>query len=323
MKKTIVVLTATACAFSATVQATVTGWDNGKGDVGKVLYVGTTENATDTNVVMTGLGKVSLDTDGNTVIDSVTVSAYDANLKQFRIAADAKDGQTATIKTLTANDGSTITINSSGWDTKKFANLTISSLVANNAKIVVSEGQTLTLGGYTGSISNITVNGTLNLTSAVQGLNSFTLDADSMIGGTYNIGTDGIDTLTITLSDVDVITTALTTSQSYEKQLTATMWNAEKIGSAVLVAEGYTNGGLVFYNMSTDKYYSKASWSDGYVSYNDSDIIELEGNLLYTVAKVNGNRIDGLYATINVPEPTTATLSLLALAGLAARRRRR
>ena len=320
MKKTIVILAATACAFSATVQATVTGWDNGKGG-GKVLYVGTTENASDTNVVRTGLGEVSLDDKGNTVIESVTVSEYDSSLKQFRIAADKEDGQTAKIKTLTANDDSTITVDNSGWNTNKFANLTIDSLVANNAKIVVSEGQTLTLNGLSGSISNITVNGTLNLDSKVIGLNSFTLDADSMIGGTYNVGTNGIETLTITLSDADAITAALATG-SYEKQLTSSMWNAEKIGSVVLNAEGYTNGGLLFQNKADGKYYSSAVWSNGGKTVTYSDEVLLNLDTAYAVAKVEGTAIKGLYAVV-IPEPATATLSLLALAGLAARRRRK
>ena len=322
MKKAIVILAATACAFSATVQATVTGWDNGKGG-GKVLYVGTTENDAGTNGVGTGLGKVSLDANNNTVIESVTVSEYDPSLKQFRIAADAKNEQTATIKTLTANDDSTITVANSGWTPlKQFKNLTINSLVANNAKVVVSEGETLTLGGYTGSISNITVNGTLNLTSSVTGLNSFTLDADSMIDGVYNVGTSGIDTLTITLSNADAITAALATGNSYEKQLTSSMWNAEKIGSAVLVAEGYTNGGLLFQNTADGKYYSSAVWSNNGMTVTFSDEVLLNLDTVYAVAKVKNTAIQGLYAVAIIPEPATATLSLLALAGLCARRRR-
>lgn len=74
--------------------------------------------------------------------------------------------------------------------------------------------------------------------------------------------------------------------------------------------------------MSNDKYYSKATWDSGEVSYNDEDIITLDQETAYIVAKVNGNSIAGLYGRVTAPEPTTATLSLLALAGLAARRRR-
>ena len=91
---------------------------------------------------------------------------------------------------------------------------------------------------------------------------------------------------------------------------------------------GYTSGGLVYeYNNS---YYASNDVTmngSGYCTIkSDASAIELADGMVYTVADIRGKSgasIKGLslLATAAVPEPTTATLSLLALAGLAARRR--
>ena len=90
----------------------------------------------------------------------------------------------------------------------------------------------------------------------------------------------------------------------------------------------YNDGGLVYkYNGS---YYSNVTMNaSGYCTIADvAKAIELEDGKVYTVADIRGTSgasIKGLslLATAPIPEPTTATLSLLALAGLAARRRRK
>lgn len=90
----------------------------------------------------------------------------------------------------------------------------------------------------------------------------------------------------------------------------------------------YNYGGLVYkYDGS---YYSNVTMNtSGYCTINDvTKAIELEDGKVYTVADIRGTSgasIKGLslLATAPIPEPTTATLSLLALAGLAARRRRK
>ena len=93
---------------------------------------------------------------------------------------------------------------------------------------------------------------------------------------------------------------------------------------------GYENGGLVYkYN---NAYYASSDVTmngSGYCSIkNGATAIELADGNVYTVADIRGNSgasIKGLslLSTAPIPEPTTATLSLIALAGLAARRRRK
>lgn len=100
---------------------------------------------------------------------------------------------------------------------------------------------------------------------------------------------------------------------------------------------GLTDGGLVFglNSNGTWTYYNSANVTvngDGYATLNaDATAIELEDGKLYTIAEIRGVKgasVKGLgfsatAITETVPEPATATLSLLALAGLAARRRRK
>ncbi len=215
----------------------------------------------------------------------------------------------------------------------KNTSLTLKKLTSEFLTGIVVDGSMTLGGGDWGSAEHrqtlsgvsISVNGTLTLKSCITGLDTFTLDADSMIGGTYNVGSSGIEKLRITLTDSSAVAADLSEAGFYEKQLTGTMWNAEKIKSAELIIDGYANGGLIFQN-SEGKYYSKAEWiNDGSDVTYSGEISELAAETAYTVAKVSGSSIQGLYAHVfaSVPEPSTATLSLLALAGLAARRRRK
>lgn len=211
--------------------------------------------------------------------------------------------------------------------------LTLKKLTSDSlTNIVVDGSMTLGAGAWTDEANrqalsgvSITVNGTLTLKSCITGLDTFTLDADSVIEGTYNVGSNGVDKLSITLSDASVVASALSEAGFYEKQLAGSMWNAEKIRSAELTIDGYASGGLIFQN-EDGKYYSKAEWvNNGQSVTYSGEITELTAETAYTVAKVEGTSITGLYAHVfaSVPEPGTATLSLLALAGLAARRRRK
>ena len=88
---------------------------------------------------------------------------------------------------------------------------------------------------------------------------------------------------------------------------------------------GYTNGGLVYKHDGA--YYSDVTMNaSGYCTIaTDAVAIELEKGKVYTVADIRGTSgasIKGL-SLLAIPEPATATLSLLALCGLAARRRRK
>lgn len=93
---------------------------------------------------------------------------------------------------------------------------------------------------------------------------------------------------------------------------------------------GYTDGGMLFdYN---GDYYnaSDVTFNGIYVTVNSgAESVTLADGACYTTLKIaatSSASVKGLGFVVtapSVPEPTTATLSLLALAGLAARRRRK
>ena len=92
---------------------------------------------------------------------------------------------------------------------------------------------------------------------------------------------------------------------------------------------GYVDGGCIFDCNGT--YYSAAdvTFSGDYASVKNGAVaFDLADGTIYTTLKIaatGGASVKGVgfVATALIPEPATATLSLLALAGLAVRRRRR
>ncbi len=91
---------------------------------------------------------------------------------------------------------------------------------------------------------------------------------------------------------------------------------------------GFRDGGIIFDYNGTYYAASDITFTDGkYASVKaNSTALELNDKAVYTALKItaaSGASVKGIGFVASVPEPTTATLSLLALAGLAARRRRR
>ena len=178
----------------ATVQAAGTGWANSGSSYPdivpsgtKVLYVGPKDNAADGGFSRTGMGTVSIDANGNTVIDSVDVNVYSEGLTSFRISPDIHQN-TATIKSLSVLADSTITVGISGWNQNVFTDLIIESLTVANAGaavINVETGQTATLGQVNGSYT-AAVAGTLKLT----GSHTYSA-ANTITGDGWLVVTDG------------------------------------------------------------------------------------------------------------------------------------
>lgn len=247
---------------------------------------------------------------------------------------------TGTITTMTMKNGDTATVAKNQYSGAN-SSVTITSLTVapatgtegnGTASLVIDNAQKLTLNGLTGSLSNVTVNGELTLGSGAEGINNFTLDADGIIKGTYNLGQSFSGDVTFTLSDTDAITSQLATGKNYQKALTSgAIWNVEKAKSYTLNVDGYEGSQLLYY--VDNKYYS--TWVANPNGGSVSNEVTLQDDSVYVIANLRENKTGVLdfVALItapapvepgdNVPEPTTATLSLLALAGLAARRRRK
>ncbi len=200
---------------------------------------------------------------------------------------------------------------------------------------------------YTGAFTSLTSYGSAQLTLLL------VLDYATIADNASSLTTSG--TSLVTLSDADKSGAApglaLYTSSDENKEASgATMWNGSKSGSATgdYHLEDYASQGKVVLTLKLQETTDKASVL--YISSSGNESIKWTSNLWMRYANydtltiedsVFKDAIDSIYVfnssltdaqvislsadaiAAAVPEPATATLSLLALAGLAARRRRK
>ena len=140
-----------------------------------------------------------------------------------------------------------------------------------------------------------------------------TLTFSNLAAGTYTLsafgayyGKDAFSAITVSLGD------ELTANWSFQACETGT-WSTDNTATSTSTVNlnSYVDAGDTPYN-------------HGYYFTADGITVEEGASLSVTIAgKGSYGRTPLNYVSLMVPEPTTATLSLLALAGLAARRRRR
>lgn len=238
-----------------------------------------------------------------------------------------------TIGTLTMKNGDTATVAKNQFSGQN-SEVTISELVVKGktdtepgtASLIVDVDQKLTLNGLNGKLESIKVNGTLTLGSGAMGVDNFAFASGGSVEGTYNLGMSyaGLG-LTLTLTDTDVIDATLASGKHYEKSLFKTVWNIEKAPTITLIAGDYGTSEVIYKCNGT--YYDGWTAGDYIDNFKGHSIIEsLNAASSYIVVSLNsqGKGVEDVSALITaIPEPTTATLSLLALAALAARRRRK
>ncbi len=149
------------------------------------------------------------------------------------------------------------------------------------------------------------------------------------LGGSFQMGTHDSYRAKVntTITDAELTTLA---SDGFVSRWVVTddhinNFNRDKISLTLNGLNGYADGGVIFDCNGT--YYASSNVTGGtYVTVTDTTkTIALDAHTAYTVYKiaaVSNAAIKGIGFVV-VPEPATATLSLLALAGLAARRRRK
>ncbi len=233
--------------------------------------------------------------------DSPTI----ANIGDITIAADA----TATVNAKSANAATQI---------QNDGNITV------NGKLEVSKG---TIGNsgtitVTGEGAKLTVNSQATITSDITVSNGGTLDvgnSPTMSASAVTIADGGVldlkDTLTLSLESLDL---AANTTVVLGKDTRIEISDALTVGSGVIfdVSSWCTNDEYT----PIQELFTYTGEGAGFDSALDGITVAIKTstgtNSHATLRLENGS-------VALVPEPTTATLSLLALAGLAARRRRK
>ena len=282
------------------------------------------------NIVALGIASSEVKVRG---IEGTTGTIYSGEQSHMK---DNGQGQQVWNSDAFAADGTTrkLTINTAG------DNHATSAAIVGNLNISKSgEGKQTFSGDISQWSGNITVTaGELVFNNAVS------VAEVSVTGGTLTVGTyDGTGALTTeqsltatnqaTFGAGAVVNANLVLSSG----ATVTMAEALTMGSTLTLSEGMTLDGTMLTSVTglregetVDLFKSVDSLMLGNATY-DADNALAEGtvslNQYFTnvtnesiyLAFNNGNVFAGV---MSVPEPTTATLSLLALAGLAARRRR-
>ncbi len=196
------------------------------------------------------------------------------------------------------------------------------SIAESTALHVGSAGSLVSTDGGSGLVVN-SANNTIEMAAAADGLTQVVASNNASL--TYTVVTSsqlaGIDfanstgTFTINLTG-----TELTTLLGNHQDILLVFVNPYGISTSDGEEGDFTNGNLNF----ALNYYDEATGT--YTDLADHRITTMASSDLASLASGAGFTLsDGMTAVYikSVPEPTTATLSLLALAGLAARRRRK
>lgn len=276
----------------------------GTADVEGTLSAG----ANSTISTLTGSG--TLKASGGSTVSATNSSGFSGTLDASGTGTslNATGGLGSSMKAVKASDGASILLQGSGTNstisveevvlagagTITACNEVLQPIQIEAAKVQIGAGG----GSLTGNLS-IDGGGTLTLDASA--------GATSEQGGTKGLATTGSLTLgsglTLDLLNLGVLKEGQSlTLFSGVTSLTFTQPNESGVGTATTatdtIATGVIDASTVFSGLGEDDFW-----------------------LTYTGSADGG--VVSLVAQRNVPEPTTATLSLLALIGLAARRRRR
>lgn len=275
------------------------------------------------------LGGGANDKSNNTT--NLVLGGSAVSVKGIKDAADRKSAGDVIIRTHTVP--STLTINTAGND------YTTKSGVKEHISLVKSGEGKQSFSGDMGNFNKaITVNeGTLEFLKESTTLN---VTALTVAGGNLTVkGTvNTSDTLSYTSGKIDANlnvkdSTVLTLNGTVDMTGTLTLGNSLTLnGSKITEILALTEGGRVdlFSGVSTlilggTNYLAGALTEDNGLAFGDcfsytAPMSATSGGDIYLGFDANGMVYAGMR---NIPEPTTATLSLLALAALAARRRRK
>ena len=225
-------------------------------------------------------------------------------------------------------------------NTKVVTSITLDGTQPTDTRLDMAYNETATLTVYT-TADAVTIYGTdgygLNTANT-----SLTFDVKNTLTATNNIKlaqTGANSTLSVATTITDAEQAAIdTTGFASRWVVSADIFNNissfvtnNHISLTLNGLTGYANGGYIYDYNGTYYAASDVTFSGDYASVKAGAVaLDLADGTIYTklkIAATGGASVKGIgfvaTAAPSVPEPTTATLSLLALAGLAARRRRK
>ena len=342
----------TAAPTASTGQA-----DNFESSIGAVAGASAAVSVKDNSTFSTGVGlKIG-------AFDNTDVTINVDNNSRFEVANRNGGAGKAFIGTefeVTGNDtlgydrtwtetgaaNTTVNINVSNTSTLKFNELQIGSSKEKDGEINITldgtsrmESAAMTM--YDGTITNageLSVNGKIALNGGKLSLEGGTLSANGLtVAGGATLSAQAPSTAVATLSLDDVATVHNTTTiGTATTDITMAAGSTLELngGSIDLNGKALTFEGVITLDLTVN---GTVAWEESVLLF--SDVASFNGstedytalasdyftgiNLSGYVVNLVYNAEDKTLSLHNIPEPTTATLSLLALAGLAARRRRK
>ncbi len=262
----------------------------------------------------------------------------DNNADRTATAEEIQNSQTSIIEgnaylnggRLQIKDGATLNVGGDAVSIAAGSNATLAindaELVAVKATIEVGESTTLQLSKgatVTADIINIAAGATLSL-----GDIAITAEASDSMVAAYRLSCLNVINADLTFAAGSTLATdgtGINMTEGSELTFMATS-EGEKINLVFTLGAEYSEDGLMqlFSNVDIVKFLMDGKEVDSSTTLMASDFFTgdyINENTTLTYDSSSGNIYIALGS--NIPEPTTATLSLLALAGLAARRRRR
>lgn len=250
-----------------------------------------------------------------------------------------KEAANITVSSLNQSAGNTITVESGAGLTISAATATIGGTLANSGTVTANS---LSVAGTFQNMATLTAtsvsfaDGGEIVNTGTMTIDNLNLDNGTLKGaGTYEVNSDiTIDsgTFEFTLADA-VVTTSLSDTSNFGGTMLDMNGNDLTIGSGAEIALGMSGDvQAMFESMLADDDMAPVNFTmqvaRGIGNIEDIDLTSLKEQTAHTAYLSNiSYSKDGsgnLFVTGTLaPEPTTATLSLMALAALAARRRRR
>ena len=250
-----------------------------------------------------------------------------------------KEAANITVSSLNQSAGNTITVESGAGLTISAATATIGGTLANSGTV---KAKSLSIAGTFQNMATLTAtsvsfaDGGEIVNTGTMTIDNLNLDNGTLKGaGTYEVNSNiTIDsgTFEFTLADA-VVTTSLSDTSNFGGTMLDMNGNDLTIGSGAEIALGMSGDvQAMFESMLADDDMAPVNFTmqvaRGIGNIEDIDLTALKEQTAHTayLSNISYSKDDSgnLFVTGTLaPEPTTATLSLMALAALAARRRRR